>query len=232
MSMKQFFAIGLTVVMIWGSMGCQTMSEHKIASGAGIGAVAGGVVGGIIGAQSGNAGKGVAIGAATGAALGGGIGWWMDRQAKKYQKIQDVQVEKVPESKAPAGEAAVGTPEPAHVTLRISSEMLFDKDSSALKPYGDQKLREIAQVMNEDKDSNAVVKGYASSEGADDYNLRLSENRAKVVANTLVGYGVDPGRVTALGMGESHPIGDNATESGRAQNRRVEIEIFPKNTAR
>ena len=230
MIMKQFLAIGLASILTWGLMGCETMREHKTASGATIGAVAGGVAGGLIGKQSGHTGAGAAIGAATGAALGGGIGYWMDRQAKKYDAIEDVQVEKVPETQA-ATTTGSAAPTPAHVTLRLSSELLFDRDASALKPAGDQKLREIAQAMNEDKDSKAVIKGYASADGADDHNLRLSENRAKMVANTLIGYGVDPSRITSLGMGESNSIGDNATEAGRVQNRRVEIEIYPKAAA-
>lgn len=233
MKMKQFSAFGCFVAIAVGLVGCETMREHKTATGATIGAVAGGAAGGVIGHQSGHTGAGVAIGAAAGAALGGGIGYWMDRQAKKYDNIEEVQVEKVPEtqtSTTTATTTGAAATTPAHVTLRMSSELLFDKDSAALKPAGDQKLKEIAQVMNEDPESRVVVKGYTSSEGSDDYNMRLSENRAKVVANTLIGYGVNPNRVTSLGMGESSPVGDNATEAGRAQNRRVEIEVYPKET--
>ena len=221
------FTLALLPGLILGPLGCQTMQEHKIASGAAIGGAAGAVVGGVIGAHTGRAGAGAAIGAATGAALGGGVGYFLDRQQKKYEQIRDVEVQRTPQSKDPASQKV----EPEHLTLRLSSEVLFEKNSSDLSPRGTAKVREIAEVLNEDKDSTVIVKGYASADGSDEVNYSLSQRRANVVSDTLITSKVAPARVTARGLGASNPIADNSTEAGRALNRRVEIEVVPSSAA-
>jgi outer membrane protein OmpA-like peptidoglycan-associated protein len=218
---------GALFVMLLGLLGCETMKEHKVASGAVIGGAAGAVVGGVIGAHGGHAGTGAAIGAAAGAALGGGVGYLLDRQQKKYEQVRDVKVERTPQRKDPVTQKV----EPEHLTLRMSSELLFAKNSSTLSPHGTTKVREIADILNQDKDSNVIVKGYASAEGRDAYNYALSQRRANMVCDTLITNGVAPARITTRGLGASNPIADNSTEAGRAMNRRVEIEVFPSRPA-
>ena len=71
------------------------------------------------------------------------------------------------------------------------------------------------------------MKGHTDSVGAEDFNQTLSEERADRVRNFLMSEGVPGSRITAVGFGESMPLSTNATAEGRAQNRRVEIEIRP-----
>ena len=71
------------------------------------------------------------------------------------------------------------------------------------------------------------VNGHTDSTGDDNHNYRLSERRALSVANYLTSQGNDPRRFSVLGFGETQPIASNSTESGRAQNRRVEIQLAP-----
>ncbi len=69
-----------------------------------------------------------------------------------------------------------------------------------------------------------MVTGYTDSIGSDAYNLRLSERRAATVRDALVADGIAESRITTKGMGKANPVASNATEEGRAHNRRVEIE--------
>jgi outer membrane protein OmpA-like peptidoglycan-associated protein len=71
------------------------------------------------------------------------------------------------------------------------------------------------------------VAGHTDSVGSDDYNQQLSERRANSVAAYLSGHGVDRTRMVTIGAGEGHPVADNESDAGRAQNRRVEITIVP-----
>jgi len=237
--MRRFLLVGVCVAvpsLLLAPMGCATMKEHKIASGAVIGAATGAAAGALVGGK-GDRGKGAAIGAAVGAAAGGGVGWYLDRRAKRFKQIEDVEVETVepvkteePGTKEEPGQSAEEAK--PHIKLRLSDEVLFDKGSSALKPEGVQKVGEIAAALREDPEGHAIVKGYTSSEGPDEANLLLSQRRAEVIRSQLIVNRVAAARITAVGMGESNPIADNATEAGRAKNRRVEIEVFPSEEIR
>lgn len=205
------------VLAVFLTTGCSTK--------AGSGAIIGGATGAALGAAvAGDDDRlaGALIGGAAGAALGGGIGYYLDRQEKKYKQIDNVEVEKV----VPADEQEAKE-NPAHLTLRISNEILFAKDSSALTPEGTRKIQEIANILQQDPKSHVMVKAYTSSEGDDAHNLDLSKRRTEMVRNQLIAFRIASSRITALGMGESNPIADNSTEQGRRQNRRAEIEIFP-----
>ena len=232
--MRRFLLVGVCVAvpsLLLAPMGCATMKEHKIASGAVIGAATGAAAGALVGGK-GDRGKGAAIGAAVGAAAGGGVGWYLDRRAKRFKQIEDVEVETVEpvKTKEEPGQTAEETK--PHIKLRLSDEVLFDKGSSALKPEGVQKVGEIAAALREDPEGHAIVKGYTSSEGPDEANLLLSQRRAEVIRSQLIANRVAATRITAVGMGESNPIADDATEAGRAKNRRVEIEVFPSEEIR
>ena len=103
--------------------------------------------------------------------------------------------------------------------------VLFDFDRSTVKPEAAQILDRLVVFMNENKDKSANLAGYTDNVGTDAYNQRLSERRVNSVREYIVGKGVDGGRVTGQGFGESKPIADNKTADGRAKNRRVEIKV-------
>jgi len=83
-------------------------------------------------------------------------------------------------------------------------------------------------VLVQYPETNIQIAGHTDSTGSDDFNQKLSEQRAQVVKNALAGQGVNPARMIAVGYGESKPIADNSTEAGRQMNRRVEITIAPR----
>lgn len=117
-------------------------------------------------------------------------------------------------------------PEPAAEPVRVELDVKFDFDRAVVKPdsYGD--IQNLADFMKEYGQTTTVLEGHTDSVGTDAYNQRLSERRANAVREVLVNqYGVEAGRVDAVGYGESRPVADNATDAGRAINRRVEAEV-------
>ena len=83
----------------------------------------------------------------------------------------------------------------------------------------------MAGILREYPDTEILVQGHTDSRGTDEYNLELSEKRAKSVFNQLVRNGVKSDRLVTMGLGESEPIATNDTDEGRQQNRRVEIAV-------
>jgi outer membrane protein OmpA-like peptidoglycan-associated protein len=87
-------------------------------------------------------------------------------------------------------------------------------------------LTKLATILNKYDDTNILLAGYTDATGSDEYNLELSRSRAHSVSDYLVIQNVNSERFSVYGYGESDPVATNDTESGRAQNRRVEIAIW------
>jgi len=129
----------------------------------------------------------------------------------------------------PVYPAATKAPEPAPqtevITLSDAGDVLFDFDKSDLTPAATAQLDTLMdKLRNADVVSIKVI-GHTDSKGSDAYNQALSERRASSVASYLLSQGLAPGKLTSEGRGESEPVADNATDEGRAQNRRVELHI-------
>ena len=105
--------------------------------------------------------------------------------------------------------------------------VLFATGQATLKSEALQHLYPLATLMREDAERTAIIEGYTDNVGSEAVNLDLSQRRADAVRDFLIKNGVDGERVTARGYGEASPVASNSTETGRQQNRRVEI-VFPK----
>jgi OOP family OmpA-OmpF porin len=105
--------------------------------------------------------------------------------------------------------------------------VLFDFDKSTLKPEATRALSSIVQQMQNDPSLRADIVGHTDSVGTEEYNMRLSERRAKAVSAHLVRNGIAAQRLNVSWKGETQPVASNATREGRAQNRRVEITVRP-----
>ncbi|WP_254912922.1 OmpA family protein [Novosphingobium sp. B 225] len=120
-------------------------------------------------------------------------------------------------------------PEGENYELGLADRVLFDVDKADLKPEMTDTLTKLTKALAGVGIHGATVEGHTDSTGADDYNQALSERRAQAVKALIVTSGMAEPEVAALGKGETDPIADNATEDGRAQNRRVVIVVTPVN---
>ena len=102
----------------------------------------------------------------------------------------------------------------------------FEFNSATLKPESRPVLDEVAIDLKKHPLLRVELQGHTDSKGADAYNLDLSQRRANSVRDYLISQGVNPGQLMAKGYGETQPIADNATESGRAENRRVVMRVL------
>ena len=197
---------GRTVVLL-ATVVTLTGCSSNLRTGALGGAAAGAVVGGL---ASGSA-RGAIIGAAIGGAAGAAIGGIMDAQAEDLQdKLPNAKVERVGEG----------------IQITFDSGILFDVNSSTLRSAAQQNLTDLVRSLEEYEGTDVLVVGHTDSTGAEDYNQSLSERRAAAARNFLIGAGLEPARVQAMGRGEMEPIASNDTETGRQDNRRVEVAIF------
>ena len=154
------------------------------------------------------------VGAGVGALAGGAIGVYQDRQeAALRQRMAGTGVDVVRKGD--------------NITLNMPGNITFAFDSANLAPQFYPVLDNVASTLVQYNQTMIEVAGHTDSVGSDQYNQRLSEQRAQAVANYLSGKGVLQQRMLVVGAGESRPIASNDTETGRAQNRRVEITIVP-----
>ncbi|MBS7661426.1 OmpA family protein [Pseudomonas lalucatii] len=187
--------------------GCAGLQKSDWPTCAAVGGVGGAALGAI------ESSSWAAGGAAVGAGMAAAYCWVHGAEAEKMVMVEEVMVEE------PA------MPEPAEV-VRVELDVKFDFDKSRVKEesYGD--IKNLADFMKQYPQTTTVVEGHTDSIGTDAYNQGLSERRANAVRDVLVNqYGVEGGRVNAVGYGESRPVADNATDAGRAINRRVEAEV-------
>jgi outer membrane protein OmpA-like peptidoglycan-associated protein len=114
-------------------------------------------------------------------------------------------------------------------TLVTFGDVLFATNKADLKSNGLVNINKLAQFLQENPDRKVIVEGYTDSTGSASYNQSLSERRATSVQVALIKMGVDPARIVAQGYGKEYPVAENASVSGRAMNRRVEVTISNDN---
>jgi OmpA-OmpF porin, OOP family len=120
-----------------------------------------------------------------------------------------------------AGEMAKGLREKGHIALY---GIYFDTDKAVIKPESRPTLDEIAKLLRAQPQLNVVIVGHTDSQGTFDYNMDLSRRRADAVAAELAkSYKIANARLKTAGVGFLAPIGSNASDDGRALNRRVEL---------
>jgi OmpA-OmpF porin, OOP family len=100
----------------------------------------------------------------------------------------------------------------------------FDTDSAVVKPESDAALKEIAALIQREPGLKFYIVGHTDTQGGYDYNLGLSTRRSRAVMQALASrFGIAPDRMHAAGVGFLSPVATNATDEGRARNRRVEL---------
>lgn len=106
--------------------------------------------------------------------------------------------------------------------------LLFDTGKSTLKPQSSEQLNNMAEILKSFPNVHLKIGGYTDNVGNADNNMKLSDDRAKTVMAELVKRGIATERLDAEGYGDQHPVADNATDEGRAQNRRIDVRVTKK----
>ena len=217
MKTKKILTSGIAALALVGTTtACVTdpnTGERKISrtaiggvGGAGLGYLLGGLIGGKTARI---------VGAGIGAAAGGYVGYRMDEQIRDLEEVT-----------AGTGVDVSQTPNGDGILVNFP-DVTFATNSTTISPAMRDTLDGVAGSMVQYPNSLIDVMGHTDSTGSEQYNLDLSRRRAESVANYLTGRGVARARIETIGYGEQYPVADNTTETGRAQNRRVEIRITP-----
>lgn len=202
--------VGLTLLAAFALAGCDTMGPRQqgTAKGAAAGAVAGAVIGSVTG---GHAGQSALIGGAVGAVAGN---LWSKHMEDKRKALET----------ATAGTGIeVARTADNRLKVNVPSDFSFDVGRANVKPSMRPVLDELA--ANLDKQVTVSVTGHTDGTGTDAINDPLSLDRAEAVRDYLSLRGVPVSRLTVSGAGSHSPVASNATEEGRARNRRVEIYL-------
>ena len=189
---------------------------NKTVAGAGIGAAVGALGGFLIAKDKSGSDKrkAILIGAGVGALAGGGIGAYMDRQEQELRQ----QLVNSGVSVSRNGN---------EIILNMPSNVTFASGQDALSPQFTSVLNSVAIILNKYPKTLLDIDGHTDSTGDEFSNQSLSERRAVSVARYLNNQSVDSRRLRVIGYGETRPIATNASDAGRAANRRVEVRIAP-----
>ena len=178
-----------------------------------VGAIAGAAVGAATSSKKDRT-KGALIGAAVGAAAGGGYGYYADKQEAELRRTMQG-----------TGVGVQGQGD--NIQLIMPGNITFATNSADIAGNFYAPLNNLANSFRQYDQNSIEIVGHTDNVGAHAYNLNLSQRRAQSVASYLMAQGVNGMRITTRGMGPDQPVASNATESGRAQNRRVEINLRP-----
>lgn len=187
---------------------------NRTRTGALIGAGIGAVAGLLSGDDATERRQRAMIGAGVGAIAGGAVGVYQDRQEAELRRSLD-------------GTGVDVVRDGDNITLSMPGAITFGFDSAEVQPRFLPVLDTLSDTLNEYNQTVIEIAGHTDSTGSPEYNQGLSERRAAAADSYLGNRGVLRDRTMVVGAGQAHPIASNATESGRAQNRRVEITLVP-----
>jgi len=187
------------------------------------GVLLGAITGAVIGHNQGSHHtKNAVIGGLLGAAAGGAIGYSLDKQANEVAEALGTGVNNDPLAALDPNHSIVVSKHPGYVKIMFRDKMMFATNSDKLQPHAKAKVAKVAQLLKRYPQTIVAVAGFTDDRGTYQYNQKLSEKRAKSVANMLTVNGYPATR----GCSESAPIAPNDTPAHRALNRRVEVYLF------
>lgn len=200
--MKKTITIFFAMLML---ISCGTMNKQQK------GTIAGSAGGALLGAAVAKGSIwGILAGAAIGGVAGNLIGKKMDKQAKELtQAIPTAEVNRIGEG----------------INVTFDSSLAFKINSAELNSGYEDDLSSAAEVFKNHPDTNILIEGHTDDSGSNEYNMALSEKRAKTVSSYLISQGVDSSRITTKWYGEDQPKYPN-DDANREKNRRVELAIY------
>lgn len=205
---RRFTAGAVLLLATFAGTSCAMSNKAK---GAAIGGATGAAVGGVVGNQTGSTARGAIIGAVIGGAAGAIIGHQMDKQVEELEvAIPGAVVTRI-------GEGMVVT---------FDSGLLYDFDSSAIRPAAAINLQALAASLKKYGNTELLIIGHTDTQGTTAYNQDLSLRRAESALRYLASEGVALNRMRTEGKGELEAIATNDTDAGRQLNRRIEVAIY------
>ena len=216
MKIKALIAASACVAVLAGCTNNPYTGERE-AGKAGVYGGGGAAAGALIGAATSSSkdrGKGALIGAVVGGAAGAGYGYYADRQEQRLRlELTGTGVQVVRNGD--------------NLQLIMPGNITFASSSSDISSSFYPTLNSLVKVFKEFDKNGIDIVGHTDSSGSLELNMRLSQERATSVASYLTGQGVSGARISSRGVGPSQPIASNDTSAGKAQNRRVEINLRP-----
>ena len=218
-SLKAGIATAIAATML---AGCATYTgqttdpndPNRTQRGALIGAGIGAVAGLLAGKDATDRRQKAMVGAGIGGLAGAGIGAYQDRQEAELRRQT-------------AGTGVDVQRDGDVIKLNLPDGVTFDFNKTEVKPQFYPALNAIARTIGEYNQTIVEINGHTDNIGALAVNQRISEQRAQSVASYLAAQGVQSVRMETRGFNYQYPVADNATEQGRAMNRRVEIRLIP-----
>src|SRR5260221_4195578 len=218
-AVKATFALALAAGLV---IGCETTTdpytgEKKTTSatfGALIGAGTGAAIGMISGQDARQRRKRALVGAGVGALAGGAVGGYQDKQESELRALM-------------RDSGVTVTRQGENIILNMPGNITFRSGSADLNAQFFKVLDGVAQIAKKYDKTIIEIAGHTDNVGGAEMNRQLSQRRASSVAQYLMSKGVTEPRIMTAGGGEDHPIASNATDQGRAANRRVEVTLAP-----
>ena len=207
----------VATLLVAGCAAPQNKQEQGTRTGVVAGAALGALLGQVIGGDTGATLLGAGIGAAVGGVAGNVVGKKMDEQEAAMRR------------ELAAVEAANIQRNADVLAITFKSDYLFAVGSANMNAGAAAEVARVRSVLSQYPDTTIQVAGHTDNTGSEQLNQDLSERRAESVKNALIGQNVHPSRISTIGFGESAPVADNSSESGRQLNRRVVITIKPNN---
>ena len=215
-SKNGIFALIMSAILVFS--GCKSLNNAAKGGliGGGAGAAIGAGIGALIGKDAKSTAVGAAIGTAVGATTGAIIGKKMDKAAAEAAAIEGAKVETITDAN-----------DLQAVKVTFDSGILFETNKSDLNAASKDALTKFAKILVENPTMDIAIMGHTDNTGSLDLNQRLSESRAKSVADFLKSKGVATTQIKeVVGKNFTEPVADNSTAAGRAQNRRVEVYLY------
>jgi outer membrane protein OmpA-like peptidoglycan-associated protein len=198
----------------------EDQSYNRTKTGALTGALAGAAIG--YNTKGHHKGERAVIGALVGAALGGAVGYSLDEQANEIARALGTGVDNDPLAALDPNKEIIVSKHPTHVKIMFRDKMMFATDSATLQPSAREKVKKIGMLLANYPQTVVGVAGFTDDRGSYEYNLKLSERRARSVANLLA----VNGRPLVKGCSWEKPIAPNDSAKNRALNRRVEVYLY------
>ena len=220
---KSVIVIGTTLFIFNGCSGVGPNTQAGTAIGAASGAMIGGLVGG--------SGRDMAIGAALGAVAGGAIGYNMDKQANDIAHSLGTGVNNDPLAYLDPNNDLIVSNNGKYVKIMFRDSMMFATDSDRLTSSASYKVSKVGQILKQYPQTVVEIAGHTDKRGSYSYNMNLSKNRARGVADRLYSTGIQ-NRSYITGCSYGNPLVDNSNSQNMALNRRVEIYLYPNNDVR